>query len=108
MIDFINEKTFYFSSSSEMREIELASSAVFGLDLWDAIRYWSRGTKSLIYANTPNKVVDFALSFHSNAENPLGFRAKTLITRIEEELHPHYYLIDALKKVSHSIMGAFP
>lgn len=98
LIDFINEKIFYFSSSSEMREIELASSAVFGLDLWDAIRYWSRGTKSLIYANTPNKVVDFALSFHSNAEHPLGFRAKTLITRIEEELHPHYYLIDALKK----------
>ncbi|PIS65342.1 hypothetical protein AZH44_11540 [Corynebacterium striatum] len=97
-IDQLEEKTFYFPSSSEAPPVEVPLTHGFGLNDWEAIKYWANGNKSLVYVNTPNKVVKFALEYQPPKGLKLSQRTQALIDKIKEEVHPEYFLVDALER----------
>lgn len=96
-IDLINREAFYFPLDTDALPERVRTDGVFKSNSWGAIEYLANGTKSLIYVNTPGKVVNFALEFKSPDGLKLNSRTRALIQKIKAEVHPEYFLIDALK-----------
>ncbi|WP_165765495.1 DEAD/DEAH box helicase [Corynebacterium hadale] len=88
----------YFSSSPSADRVVITEAKEYISSPWHTIEHLANGAKSLIYVNTPGKVVDFALSFETTDRPTLNQRAQNLIKIIEKEIHPDYYLVDALRQ----------
>ena len=97
-IDLIEKRAYYFSSLPGAESVEVTVADGFKSTTWESIEYWANGMKSLIYVNTPPKVVEFALSYEPSSGVHLNGRAIALINKIREEVHSDYYLIDALER----------
>lgn len=98
LVDFIVNKAVYFPSTPETQPVEIYIDDFSRQTPWSAIEFWASGTKSLVYVNTPAKVVEFALTYEPPSDVGLNSRVKNLIDRIREEIHPEYFLIDALER----------
>lgn len=96
--DFVTGEVSYFSSTSESRRIVLPAEDQVTLQPKDAIKFWANGAKSLIYANSPAKVIEHALAFSGKDDAAVSPQVQELIHIIEREIHPDYYLIDALRR----------
>lgn len=97
-VDFIDREASYFSSDLESERILVESVDQMSWAPEEAVKFWANGAKSLVYANTPSKVVSHALSFAGEKNVEISQQVHRLIERIGREIHPQYYLIDVLKR----------
>ncbi|NWO07620.1 MAG: DEAD/DEAH box helicase, partial [Alteromonadaceae bacterium] len=98
LIDFVEETASYYSNLPSLDRVLLSPSTIKHHDFKAAIEYWASGTKSLVYLNTPSKVVKAALEFAQGRNAVSSSRINKLIAKIKEEIHPEYFLIDVLRK----------
>ncbi|WP_257203099.1 DEAD/DEAH box helicase [Corynebacterium cystitidis] len=97
-IDLAAMESCFFPAFFEEEPKQVATGDGFGSTPWRSIRFWANGTKSLVYLNTPNKVIDFALQHEPPKDHKPSKQVMALISKVKEEIHPDYYLIDALEK----------
>lgn len=95
-LDCMKQEAYYLPSLDGNKLEKIQAVDGFKSTPWQSIEYWAHGSKSLIYLNTPSKVVDFARSYDPPEEVKLNARARTLIEIVKDQVHPDYYLIDAL------------
>lgn len=94
-IDFVERKEKMFTESGKDDIFE-----PFGNynNLNELLLYIGRDKKNIIYCNSVEDTINFALSFSKVLEDKKDSRIDEVIKLIQEYLHKDYYLIDCLKK----------
>lgn len=94
-IDFVERKEKMFTESGKDDIFE-----PFGNynNLNELLLYIGRDKKNIIYCNSVEDTINFALSFSKVLEDKKNSRIDEVIKLIQEYLHKDYYLIDCLKK----------
>ena len=94
-IDFVERKEKMFTESGKDDIFE-----PFGNynNLNELLLYIGRDKKNIIYCNSVEDTINFALSFSKVLEEKKDLRIDEVIKLIQEYLHKDYYLIDCLKK----------
>lgn len=94
-IDFVERKEKMFTESGKDDIFE-----PFGNynNLNELLLYIGRDKKNIIYCNSVEDTINFALSFSKVLEEKKDSRIDEVIKLIQEYLHKDYYLIDCLKK----------
>lgn len=94
-IDFVERKEKMFTESGKDDIFE-----PFGNynNLNELLLYIGRDKKNIIYCNSIEDTINFALSFSKVLEDKKDSRIYEMIKLIQEYLHKDYYLIDCLKK----------
>ena len=94
-IDFVERKEKMFTESGKDDVFE-----PFGNynNLNELLLYIGRDKKNIIYCNSVEDTINFALSFSKVLEDKKDSRIDEVIKLIQEYLHKDYYLIDCLKK----------
>lgn len=94
-IDFVERKEKMFTESGKDDVFE-----TFGNynNLNELLLYIGRDKKNIIYCNSVEDTINFALSFSKVLEEKRDTRIDEVIKLIQDYLHKDYYLIDCLKK----------
>ncbi|MBC2579402.1 DEAD/DEAH box helicase [Clostridium sp. DJ247] len=96
-IDLINNKALFFSEYG--KEIELPSLSVSRTNKLNImINYLGKGCKNIVYCNTVEDTINFALEFANTLPEISDYRIDAVIELIKTYVHKEYYLIDCLKK----------
>lgn len=94
-IDFVERKEKMFTESGKDDVFE-----AFGNynNLNELLLYLGSDKKNIVYCNSVEDTINFALSFSKELEEKRDSRIDEVIKLIQEYLHKEYYLIDCLKK----------
>lgn len=94
-IDFVERKEKMFTESGKDDVFE-----TFGNynNLNELLLYLGSDKKNIVYCNSVEDTINFALSFSKELEEKRDSRIDEVIKLIQEYLHKEYYLIDCLKK----------
>lgn len=94
-IDFVEREEKMFTESGKDDVFE-----TFGNynNLNELLLYIGRDKKNIIYCNSVEDTINFALSFSKVLEEKRDSRIDEVIKLIQEYLHKDYYLVDCLKK----------
>lgn len=94
-IDFVEQKEKMFTESGKDDVFE-----TFGNynNLNELLLYLGSDKKNIVYCNSVEDTINFALSFSKELEEKRDSRIDEVIKLIQEYLHKEYYLIDCLKK----------
>lgn len=94
-IDFVEQKEKMFTESGKDDMFE-----TFGNynNLNELLLYLGSDKKNIVYCNSVEDTINFALSFSKELEEKRDSRIDEVIKLIQEYLHKEYYLIDCLKK----------
>lgn len=94
-IDFVERKEKMFTESGKDDVFE-----AFGNynNLNELLLYLGSDKKNIVYCNSVEDTINFALSFSKELEEKRDSRIDKVIKLIQEYLHKEYYLIDCLKK----------
>lgn len=94
-IDFVERKEKMFTESGKDDVFE-----TFGTynNLNELLSYLGSDKKNIVYCNSVEDTINFALSFSKVLEEKIDPRIDEVIKLIQEYLHKDYYLIDCLKK----------
>lgn len=94
-IDFVERKEKMFTESGKDDVFE-----TFGNynNLNELLLHLGSGKKNIVYCNSVEDTINFALSFSKELEEKRDSRIDEVIKLIQEYLHKEYYLIDCLKK----------
>ena len=94
-IDFVEKKEKMFTENGKDDIFD-----DFGTynDLNELLIYIGSGKKNIVYCNSVEDTVNFALSFSNKLEEKDDVRIAEVIKLIQDYLHKDYYLINCLKK----------
>ncbi|KLE14417.1 DEAD/DEAH box helicase [Clostridium sp. C8] len=96
-IDLIRGNVSFFSEYG--KEIDLITGDIYNrASLNDILSYLGKGNQNIIYCNTVEDTIDFALSFAERLQESRDERLDEIIDLIKRYVHKDYYLIDCLKK----------
>jgi len=94
-IDFVERKEKMFTESGKDDVFEAFGSYN---NLNELLLYLGSDKKNIVYCNSVEDTINFALSFSKELEEKRDSRIDEVIKLIQEYLHKEYYLIDCLKK----------
>lgn len=94
-IDFVERKEKMFTESGKDDVFESFGNYN---NLNELLLYIGSEKKNIIYCNSVEDTINFALSFSKVLEEKIDPRIDEVIKLIQEYLHKDYYLIDCLKK----------
>ncbi|HFK6936569.1 TPA: DEAD/DEAH box helicase [Listeria monocytogenes] len=107
-IDCIDKRAIMFSEYGK----EIAFPYVYYdndiKDLNYAINVIGRGVQNIIYCNTIDDTINYALNYSSKLPNKNNDDLKSLIKLIETSMHEDYYLLDCLRKGVAFHFGGLP
>lgn len=96
LLDLENQEVSYFSEFENQIVIDNGNNINSNLNYW--LNFLGTNKKNLIYANTINDTINFALEFSNTLPDIHDAEIDSLIKEIQQTIHPSYYLIDCLKK----------
>lgn len=94
-IDFVEKKEKMFTENGEDYIFENFGNYK---DLNELLLYIGNSRKNIVYCNSVEDTINFALSFSNRLKERKDSRIDEVISLIQEYLHKDYYLIDCLKK----------
>ena len=94
-IDFVNRKEKIFTESGKEDVFD-----EFGNynDLNELLMCLGKGKKNIVYCNSVEDTINFALSFSKHLDEKKDSRIDSVTNLIKEYLHKDYYLTDCLKR----------
>jgi hypothetical protein len=98
-IDCIEKRAIMFAENG--KEIDLpyyAYSTNEQNNLKNAITILGRDVQNIIYCNTVDDTIKYALQFAENLDEKVNSNLASLIKLVQTTMHEEYYLIDCLKK----------
>jgi hypothetical protein len=95
-LDILDKKLKYFSDIGREKDYKLMDEK--NLNFYDWLSKLGSDTKNLIYCNTVNDTIDYAINFSETLPNKDNKQLNDLISLIKEYIHKDYYLIDCLQK----------
>lgn len=108
-IDCIEKRVIMFAENG--KEIDLpydAYSTNEHYNLKNAITLLGRNVQNIIYCNTVDDTISYALQFARNFDDKIHPNLTSLIELIETTMHEEYYLVDCLKKGIAFHFGGLP
>lgn len=108
-IDCVEKKALYFPEYGEQKEIQYSGySDTPQFNLKNAIRKLGKNNPNIIYCNTREDTIKYALSFSESLPIKENLELEKLITLVKNTMHKDYYLIDCLKKGVAYHFGGLP
>lgn len=96
-IDLIEGKASLFSEFG--RDISLVKANIYSrMSLNKILKYLGDKNQNIIYCNTVEDTINFALEFSEELKESTDERLNEIIDLIKKYVHKDYYLIDCLKK----------
>ncbi|MEB2282593.1 DEAD/DEAH box helicase [Lysinibacillus xylanilyticus] len=108
-IDCIDKKAIMFTENG--KEIALPYKKYFAnehVNLKNAIMTLGKGVQNIIYCNTVDDTINYALKFADNLDDKIDPRLSSLIELVESTMHEEYYLNDCLQKGIAFHFGGLP
>lgn len=108
-IDCIDRKAIFFSEYGEERNVDYYGYDVTPLaNLSNAIDKLGKNDQNIIYCNTREDTIQYALAFATNNAYINDNDIEKLITLVQETMHEEYFLIDCLRKGIAYHFGGLP
>ncbi|QII51332.1 DEAD/DEAH box helicase [Bacillus paralicheniformis] len=108
-IDCIEKKAIMFAENG--MEIKLPYHSYYAnqhSNLRDAITLLGKDVQNIIYCNTVDDTIDYALEFAKTLDNKKDSTLASLIELVKTTMHEEYYLVDCLKKGIAFHFGGLP
>ncbi|MEK4451014.1 DEAD/DEAH box helicase [Paenibacillus sp. FSL L8-0506] len=108
-IDCIQKRALYFSENGEENVLEYNGYASDPhTNLKNAINILGEKTPNIIYCNTKDDTIQYALEFSKTLQKRSNSELKELINLVENTMHEEYYLVDCLRKGVAYHFGGLP
>lgn len=108
-IDCIEKRALFFSDYDKEQELEYKGFASDPLtNLRNAIDILGKDSPSIIYCNTKNDTIQYALDYANAMPNIFDDELEQLINLVQDSMHEEYYLVDCLKKGIAYHFGGLP
>jgi superfamily II DNA/RNA helicase len=95
-LDVLDKNLKYFSDLGLEIDFRLDNKGDFSFNKW--LTELGSNTKNLIYCNTVNDTIEYAMNFSETLPIKENDKLNELILLIKEYIHKDYYLIDCLQK----------
>lgn len=108
-IDCIEKRAVYFSEYADEHELEYSGYASDpNSNLRNAINKLGNNNPNIIYCNTKNDTIQYALDYANTLPYKSDDKLEQLIKLVQDTMHEEYYLVDCLKKGIAYHFGGLP
>lgn len=108
-IDCIEKRAIYFSEYADEHILEYNGYASDPhTNLKNAINILGRNSPNIIYCNSQNDTIHYALEYANTLPDRSDNELKQLINLVQDTMHEEYYLVDCLKKGIAYHFGGLP
>lgn len=108
-IDCIEKRAVFFSEYAGEQPLEYKGYDINpNKNLSNAINILGTKSQNIIYCNTKEDTIQYALAFASNLSYKYDIELEQLIELVQKTMHEEYYLIDCLKKGIAYHFGGLP
>jgi superfamily II DNA or RNA helicase len=108
-IDCIEKRALYFSEYDDEQVLEYSGYASDPhTNLKNAINILGKNSPNIIYCNTKDDTIQYALEFANALPNKFDNELEQLISLVQDTMHEEYYLVDCLKKGIAYHFGGLP
>lgn len=104
-LDFTEKRCLLLSESNTEEIIPIKFE---NTDFFQSLKFLTGEQKSIVYCNTKEDTINFALKFASTLPDKNNERINEVVDLIKDYLHKQYFLIDCLKKGVAFHFGSLP